>query len=68
MYEYLEENKIGSKFTNYKLQDWIFSRQRFWGEPIPMVHCEKGMRGTSSEKRFTSSLFQMLKVMNHKRW
>ena len=41
MYEYLEENKIGSKFTNYKLQDWIFSRQRFWGEPIPMVHCEK---------------------------
>ena len=41
MYEHLEENKIGSKFTNYKLQDWIFSRQRFWGEPIPMVHCEK---------------------------
>ena len=41
MYEYLEENKIGSKFTNYKLQDWIFSRQRFWGEPIPMIHCEK---------------------------
>ena len=41
MYEYLEENKIGHKFTNYKLQDWIFSRQRFWGEPIPMVHCEK---------------------------
>lgn len=41
MYEYLVENKIGEKFTNYKLQDWIFSRQRFWGEPIPMVHCEK---------------------------
>ena len=41
VYQYLEENKIGSKFTNYKLQDWIFSRQRFWGEPIPMVHCEK---------------------------
>ena len=41
MYEYLEEHKIGEKFTNYKLQDWIFSRQRFWGEPIPMVHCEK---------------------------
>ena len=41
MYKYLEENKIGSNFTNYKLQDWIFSRQRFWGEPIPMVHCEK---------------------------
>ncbi|MBP3635870.1 MAG: leucine--tRNA ligase [Bacilli bacterium] len=41
MYKYLEDNKIGSKFTNYKLQDWIFSRQRFWGEPIPMVHCDK---------------------------
>ena len=40
MYDYLEENKIGKKFTNYKLQDWIFSRQRFWGEPIPMVHCD----------------------------
>ena len=38
--EYLEENKLGSKKTNYKLQDWIFSRQRFWGEPIPMVHCD----------------------------
>ena len=41
MYKYLEDNKIGSRFTNYKLQDWIFSRQRFWGEPIPMVHCDK---------------------------
>lgn len=50
MYEYLEENKIGSKFTNYKLQDWIFSRQRFWGEPIPMVHCEKCGWGPVDEK------------------
>ena len=41
MLEYLEENKIGKKTTNYRLQDWIFSRQRFWGEPIPMVYCEK---------------------------
>ncbi|MFI3260340.1 MAG: leucine--tRNA ligase [bacterium] len=39
--EYLEENKLGIKKTNYKLQDWIFSRQRFWGEPIPMIHCEE---------------------------
>lgn len=38
--EFLESNKIGSKKVNYKLQDWIFSRQRFWGEPIPMVYCE----------------------------
>ncbi len=41
MLEYLQENKIGSKYTNYKLQDWIFSRQRFWGEPIPMIHCDE---------------------------
>ena len=39
--EYLEENKIGKKTVNYRLQDWIFSRQRFWGEPIPMINCPK---------------------------
>ena len=39
--EYLEENNIGAKKVNYKLRDWVFSRQRYWGEPIPMVHCEK---------------------------
>ena len=38
--EYLEENKIGSKKVNYKLRDWVFSRQRYWGEPIPMVYCD----------------------------
>ena len=38
--EYLEENKIGAKKVNYKLRDWVFSRQRYWGEPIPMVHCD----------------------------
>jgi leucyl-tRNA synthetase len=39
--EYLEEKKIGKGKTNYKLRDWVFSRQRYWGEPIPVVHCEK---------------------------
>ena len=39
--DYLEENNIGKKQVNYKLRDWVFSRQRYWGEPIPMVHCEK---------------------------
>ena len=39
--EYLEENRIGEKKVNYKLRDWVFSRQRYWGEPIPMVYCEE---------------------------
>lgn len=39
MLEYLEEKKVGHKTVNYKLRDWIFSRQRYWGEPIPVIHC-----------------------------
>ena len=38
--EYLENNKIGHAKVNYKLRDWVFSRQRYWGEPIPMVYCK----------------------------
>ena len=38
---YLEEQEIGKKTVNYKLRDWVFSRQRYWGEPIPIVHCEE---------------------------
>ncbi len=41
MIDYLEQNKLGTRKTNYRLQDWIFTRQRFWGEPIPLVHCEE---------------------------
>ncbi len=41
MIEYLDSKGIGHKQVNFRLQDWIFSRQRFWGEPIPMVYCEK---------------------------
>lgn len=41
MIEWLAEQKIGKKAINYKLRDWVFSRQRYWGEPIPLVHCEK---------------------------
>lgn len=38
---WLEQNNVGQKQTNYKLRDWIFARQRYWGEPIPIVFCEK---------------------------
>ncbi|MDE7339765.1 MAG: leucine--tRNA ligase [Lachnospiraceae bacterium] len=41
MIAFLEEKGIGTAKTNFKLRDWVFSRQRYWGEPIPIVHCEK---------------------------
>ena len=41
MIKFLEENKIGTERINFKLRDWVFSRQRYWGEPIPLVNCEK---------------------------
>ena len=41
MIKYLEENGIGEGKVNFKLRDWVFSRQRYWGEPIPLVECEK---------------------------
>ncbi len=41
MQEWIVEKGIGKRKTNFKLRDWVFSRQRYWGEPIPMVYCEK---------------------------
>ena len=37
----IEEKGFGHKTVNYKLRDWVFSRQRYWGEPIPIIHCPK---------------------------
>ncbi len=44
MLTWLEENHIGTKKVNYKLREWIFARQRYWGEPIPIIHFEDGMK------------------------
>ena len=41
MIKFLEENGIGEEKVNFKLRDWVFSRQRYWGEPIPLIECEK---------------------------
>lgn len=47
---WLEENQIGKKEVSYRLRDWLFSRQRYWGEPIPVIHWEDGTATTLSEE------------------
>ncbi len=49
MNEWLEENHVGKKEVSYRLRDWLFSRQRYWGEPIPVIHWEDGSTTTVPE-------------------
>ena len=50
MIDFLEKNKCGKKKINYRLRNWIFARQRYWGEPIPIIHYEDGTEGALDDK------------------
>ncbi len=54
--KWLEENNLGKKSINYKLRDWLFSRQRFWGEPFPIIHLENGKIKALDEKQLPIKL------------
>ena len=53
---WLEENKVGEKKVSYRLRDWLFSRQRYWGEPIPVIHWEDGSISTVPEEQLPLEL------------
>ncbi|XMB85680.1 leucine--tRNA ligase [Mycoplasmatota bacterium WC44] len=59
MIEFLEEKECGKAFINYKLRDWIFSRQRFWGEPFPVIHWEDGTISLVEDKDLPLELPKM---------
>ncbi|WP_298785341.1 leucine--tRNA ligase [uncultured Marinococcus sp.] len=59
MLEWLEEKDIGRKKTTYRLRDWLFSRQRYWGEPIPVIHWEDGSMTTLPEEELPLELPEM---------
>lgn len=56
MYQWLEENGCGKKEVTYRLRDWLFSRQRYWGEPIPVIHWEDGTTTTVPESELPLTL------------
>ena len=54
--EYLEANDLGSKHVNYRLREWIFARQRYWGEPVPVIHMEDGTTKVLDEGELNEDL------------
>ena len=54
--EWLEENGVGEKKVTYRLRDWLFTRQRYWGEPIPVIHWEDGTMTTIPEEELPLAL------------
>lgn len=56
MNEFLEENNVGESKVNYRLRDWLFARQRFWGEPIPVIHWEDGTTTVLDEEELPLEL------------
>lgn len=62
--DYLEEKKWGKRVTTYHLRDWIFSRQRYWGEPIPMVYCESCAKNNSAQYNEKFTIPEEVKTAN----
>lgn len=62
MIEWLEANGIGKKKVTYRLRDWLFSRQRYWGEPIPIIHWEDGTMSALSEEDLPLELPEMTEI------
>ena len=61
--KWLEEHKVGEKKVNYRLRDWIFSRQRYWGEPIPVIHWEDGTKSLVPEEELPLRLPKVDNIM-----
>lgn len=62
MIEWLEDNQKGTKKTTYRLRDWLFSRQRYWGEPIPIIHWEDGTMTPLPEEELPLLLPEMTEI------